>query len=71
MLPSDVQVNEFVVLWKKSTGEDISREEARLKAARLLQLYRTLVSQLPSNRSPIAEAYRPVETAAQLTPESS
>ena len=68
---SDVHIHEFMILWKKATGEDMSSEEARLVISRLLQFYRVLVHPLPSNRSPTAEACRLAENVAQLTPESS
>ena len=68
---SDVQINEFMVLWKTSTGEDISSEEAPLIAARFIHLYRVLVHRIPNNRSPTAGACHPAETAAELIPEFS
>ncbi len=67
----DVQISEFMILWKKATSEDISSEEARFIAARLIHLYRVLVHRIPTDRSPTAGAWPPAETAAQLTPESS
>jgi len=68
---SDVQINEFMVLWKESTAEDISSGEARLIVGRLLHLYRVLVHRIPSNRSPTAGACRPAEHSAGPVPESS
>ena len=68
---SDVQLDKFVVLWKNATGADVSSEEAKQIAARLIHLYRILVRRIPSNRAPNAEWYRPAESSAELAPESS
>lgn len=52
---SDLHINEFMVLWKKATGDDISSEEARQIVARLIHPYRVLVHRIPTDRTPNAE----------------
>lgn len=56
---SDVQIHEFMILWKKATGEDIPGEQARQLAARLIHLYRVLVHRIPSDRALTATGLRP------------
>ena len=68
---SDVQIHEFMVLWKKSTNEDMSSEEARLIAARLLHLYRVLVHKTPNKRTFTVRRSDPGKTADLPVPESS
>ncbi len=50
MLLSDVQIHQFMILWKKATDEDIPWEQARQLVARLIHLYRILVHRIPSDR---------------------
>ena len=68
---SDVQIDKFVVLWKNATGADVSSEEAKQIAARLIHLYRILVHRIPSDRTPNAGGHHPGGSSAELTPESS
>ncbi len=48
MLLNDQTCEEFREVYKKDTGEDITIEEAREIASRLLELYRLLARPLPS-----------------------
>ncbi len=68
---SYVQINEFMVLWKNATSADVSSEEAKQSAARLIHLYRILVHRIPSDRGPNAGGYHPGGSSAELAPESS
>ena len=68
---SDVQITEFMVLWKKSTSENISSEQARLIAARLLHLYRVLVHRIPNEKTFTVRRSDPGEIADLPVPGSS
>ena len=59
MLLNDETCEEFRQVYKKDTGEDITIEEAREIASRLLELYRLLAQPLPSERE--ARTTRPSE----------
>ena len=68
---SDMQIHEFMVLWKNATGADVSSEEAKQIAVRLINLYRILVHLIPSDRVPTAGGHHPGGSSAELALESS
>ena len=65
MLLTNEDCEEFRQVYKKDTGEDITIEEAREIASRLLELYRLLAQPLPSEIE--ARAKRPSEDASSLS----
>jgi hypothetical protein len=48
MLLSDKDVEEFRAVYKEDTGEDLTLDEAREIASRMLELYKLLARPLPS-----------------------
>ncbi len=65
MLLTNEDREEFRQVYKKDAGEDITTEEAREIACRLLELYRLLARPLPSEKE--ARARRPSEDLPSLS----
>ena len=70
---SDESIDDFIARWKRAFGEELSRDEARLQADRVLHLYRRMLKYQQDNRDigDVARDPMPQAEAQVDTPDES
>lgn len=46
----DADIDDFIIRWKNAFNEDLTRDQARIRAAELLELFRYLAKRPPEGQ---------------------